>query len=75
MVTDVVMPDMSGPELARRLARAWPETRVLFVSGDADHDAAPDGVLAPGAAFLQKPFSPDALARKVREALAPRPAN
>jgi DNA-binding NtrC family response regulator len=48
---------------------------VLFVSGDADHDAAPDGVLAPGAAFLQKPFSPDALARKVREALAPRPAN
>ncbi len=70
VVTDVVMPDMSGPELARRLARAWPETKVLFVSGHCADDSAPDGVLARDAAFLQKPFSPDALARKVREALA-----
>jgi PAS domain S-box-containing protein len=70
MVTDVVMPDMSGPELTRRLARASPLTRVLFVSGQADHDDAPYGVLARDAAFLLKPFSPDAFARKVREALA-----
>ncbi len=70
MVTDVVMPDMSGPELSRRLARTSPATRVLFVSGLADHDVAPDGVLARDAPFLLKPFSPDAFARKVREALA-----
>ena len=69
VVSEVVMPDMSGPELARRLARAWPETRVLFVSGQTTDDSAPDGVLARDAAFLQKPFSPDALARKVREAM------
>ena len=74
LVTDVVMPDMSGPELARRLAEGWPETRVLFLSGLTDHDAAPDGVLARDAAFLPKPFSPDDLARKVREALTTRPA-
>jgi PAS domain S-box-containing protein len=73
VVTDVVMPDMSGPELARRLARAWPATRVLFVSGQTSDDSAPDGVLARDAAFLQKPFSPDALARKVREAMGARP--
>ena len=72
VVTDVVMPDMSGPDLARRLARAWPETQVLFVSGQCTDDTAPDGVLAPGASFLQKPFSHDALARKVREALGDR---
>jgi CheY-like chemotaxis protein len=75
VVTDVMMPDMSGPELARRLARAWPETRVLFVSGQTTEDSAPDGVLAKDAAFLQKPFSPDALARKVREAMGARPAH
>jgi PAS domain S-box-containing protein len=73
VVSEVVMPDMSGPELARRLARAWPETRVLFVSGQTTDDSAPDGVLAQDAAFLQKPFSPDALARKVRDAMSHRP--
>jgi PAS domain S-box-containing protein len=72
VVTDVSMPDMSGPELFRRLARAWPETKVLFVSGDSGDDSVPDGILARDAAFLQKPFSPDALARKVREALTTR---
>ena len=73
VVSEVVMPDMSGPELARRLARGWPETRVLFVSGQTTDDSAPDVVLAQDAAFLQKPFSPDALARKVRDAMASRP--
>jgi PAS domain S-box-containing protein len=74
MVIDVVMPDMSGPDLARRLAQAWPDAKVLFVSGQSEHDVAPDGVLNPDAAFLHKPFSPDALARKVREALGVRPS-
>jgi PAS domain S-box-containing protein len=75
IVTDVSMPDMSGPELARRLAGAWPEAKVLFVSGNSTGDSAPDGVLARDAAFLQKPFSPDALARKVREALMASPSH
>jgi CheY-like chemotaxis protein len=57
-------------EAIRRLARASPSTRVLFVSGEADHDEAPDGILARDAPFLLKPFPPDAFARKVREALA-----
>jgi CheY-like chemotaxis protein len=75
VVTDVSMPDMTGPELARRLARAWPEAKVLFVSGNSTNDSAPDGVLARDAAFLEKPFSPDALARKVREALTAPPSH
>ncbi len=74
VVTEVSMPDMNGPELFRRLAREWPETKVLFVSGCITDDSAPDGVLARDAAFLQKPFSPDALARKVREALTVTPS-
>ncbi len=69
VVAEVAMPDMSGPDLARRLAQGRSEAKVLFVSGDAETDAAPDGMLAPDAAFLPKPFSPAALARKVREVL------
>ena len=75
VVTDLSMPDMSGPELTRRLARAWPEAKVLFVSGNSTNDSAPDGVLARNATFLQKPFSPDDLARKVREALTAPPSH
>jgi CheY-like chemotaxis protein len=73
VVAEVAMPDMSGPELFRRLARDWPLAKVLFVSGSITDDSAPDGVLARDAAFLLKPFPPDALARKVREALAAPP--
>lgn len=69
LVAEVAMPDMSGPELARRLARGRPEAKVLFVSGLTDTEAAPDGILGSHAPFLPKPFSPDALARKVREVL------
>ena len=68
LVTDVTMPQMSGGELARRLARVRPGVRVLYVSGYAD-DTAPHGVPREAANILLKPFTPPALARKVREVL------
>ena len=69
LVTDVVMPGMNGPELARRLLERRPETKVLFLSGYAEDAVERHGVLAPGTAFMQKPFSPSALAHRVREVL------
>jgi CheY-like chemotaxis protein len=73
LLTDVMMPGMSGPELAWRLARRRPEMRVLYMSGDSDDALIRCGVVKQGTAFLQKPFTPSALAYKVREVLdAPR---
>ena len=73
-VTDVILPGMDGPELARRLEKAQPGLRVLFVSGYANEAIVHQGVLDPGVAYLPKPFTADALARKVREVLnAPTP--
>jgi nitrogen-specific signal transduction histidine kinase len=69
LVADVVMPGASGRELARRLAASRPETKVLYVSGYTDDAIVRHGLLDPGLAFLQKPFTPDTLARKVREVL------
>jgi two-component system cell cycle sensor histidine kinase/response regulator CckA len=73
MITDVVMPHMSGRDLAERLSRVRPAMKVLFMSGYTDH-AAVHRDLTPGTAFLQKPFTPDAFARKVRQVLD-EPAN
>jgi CheY-like chemotaxis protein len=69
LVTDVVMPGMNGRELARRLLELRPETKVLYLSGYADDAVERHGVLDPGTAFMQKPFSPGALASRVREVL------
>jgi len=69
MVTDVIMPGMSGRELAERLQAARPNMKVLYVSGYTDNIIAERGMLPPGMAFLQKPFSPTNLAGKVREVL------
>jgi CheY-like chemotaxis protein len=69
MVTDVIMPQMSGRELATRLASLRPDMKVLFMSGYTNEGIVHQGVLERDTAFLQKPFTPNSLARKVREVL------
>jgi DNA-binding NtrC family response regulator len=69
MVTDVVMPGMGGPESASMVQSLRPGMKVLFMSGYADRAIAGHRVLDPGMPYLQKPFTPAALARKVREVL------
>ncbi|MGZ5427355.1 MAG: response regulator, partial [Thermoanaerobaculia bacterium] len=69
VATDVVMPGMSGRVLWDQLRVLRPDSRVLFMSGYTDDAIARHGVLEPGIAFLQKPFTPFSLAQKVREVL------
>ncbi|HWF11339.1 MAG TPA: PAS domain S-box protein [Bryobacteraceae bacterium] len=70
LITDAVMPSMSGPELARRLRTSHPGLKVLLISGYTDDPPGRDDPAADGAAFLQKPFSADSLGRKIRQMLS-----
>jgi PAS domain S-box-containing protein len=69
LITDVIMPDMNGRELAERLSRIFCSLKVLYISGYANEALNQHGLLGSGIAFLEKPFSSEALARKVREVL------
>ena len=69
LLTDVVLPTSSGQELARRLLPLRSQMRVLFTSGYPAETIVARGVVEPGAAFLEKPFTPGALAAKVRQVL------
>jgi len=71
LLTDVVMPQMSGPQLWNELVKTSPDTKVIYMSGYPDQVSALHGVETE-VPFLQKPFSPSTLARKVREVLESR---
>jgi two-component system cell cycle sensor histidine kinase/response regulator CckA len=69
LLTDVVMPGVSGPELVKELVGLRPTLRVVYMSGYTDEAIVHHGVLDPGIAFLHKPFSSETLGRKIREVL------
>jgi signal transduction histidine kinase len=73
VLTDVIMPKLTGPQLAEALSERRPATKVLLMSGYADSDGLCRRVVQSGMPFLQKPFTPDTLARKVREVLDTKP--
>jgi len=74
LLTDMVMPGISGRELAARVQARRSDIRVLYMSGYTDNVVTAGGMLEKGLAFLQKPFSPATLAQKVREVLQHTPA-
>ena len=69
VLTDVVMPEMSGGALVERLTAVRPEARVVYMSGYTDNDIVRRGILQPGVSFVQKPFSAERLLEIVRETL------
>ncbi len=73
VVTDVIMPGLTGKQAAERIVAERPEVKILFISGYTNEAIARHGVLEPGARFLSKPFTPDELLRRVRDVLDGRP--
>lgn len=71
LLTDVVMPDMGGGQLAEVLLTKWPEMKVLYMSGYTNGILSEQAIRAENVAFIEKPFSQEALSRKVRQALEP----
>jgi two-component system, cell cycle sensor histidine kinase and response regulator CckA len=69
-LTDVVMPELSGPRAAARIIAQRPGTSVLYMSGYAEGEVSESGELQPGIRLLEKPFSPSTLLKWVRESLA-----
>jgi CheY-like chemotaxis protein len=69
MITDVVMPEMKGPELAKRLSSSYPEMKVIYMSGYVEDVLSRQGILEKGMEYIQKPFTVNELARKAREVL------
>jgi CheY-like chemotaxis protein len=69
LVTDVVMPGMTGPDLARAVKILRPETKVIFMSGYTENSVLANDLIEPDANFLQKPFTPEEFAQRVRAVL------
>jgi len=74
ILTDVVMPELSGRGLVERLSAVRPNAAVIYMSGYTDSEVLRRGMLEPGSLFVQKPFNPNSLLRIVREALSQRPS-
>ena len=71
MISDVIMPHLSGPQLLERVRPLRPDMKVLFMSGYTAGAIEDQGTLPPGTSFIQKPFMPDDFTKKVREVLDP----
>lgn len=69
LITDVIMPEIAGPELAKELCATRSDMKVIYISGYADGSLAPEGVLNPGTVLVSKPFSVRTLSAKMREVL------
>jgi two-component system, cell cycle sensor histidine kinase and response regulator CckA len=69
MVTDIVMPGMAGPDLARAVRILRPETKVIFMSGYTENSILQHDLIEPETNFLQKPFTPEQFAQRVRDVL------
>ncbi|MCH7802379.1 MAG: response regulator, partial [Chloroflexi bacterium] len=69
VLTDIVMPEMGGRQLAEQIRQMWPTIKIIYISGYTNDEISESGITETGAGFMQKPFTPAALAQKVREVL------